>query len=110
MPDNQTTDRPPTAGPFAIEAQPQTTVHELKTVPPWFAMVYHGEKTAELRKHDRQFQRYDHLRLREYHPDCDHYTGSEVLAEITGVLTDGDGPWLSSGYCMISFKILELKA
>lgn len=98
---------------MASDASPTTaypTVHDLKTVPPWFALVFHGEKTAELRKHDRPFQRYDRLRLREYLPDCDHFTGSEIVAEITSVLTDGDGPWLASGYCMLSFKVLELKA
>jgi hypothetical protein len=89
---------------------PTGKVHELKTVPPWFAMVFHGEKTAELRKHDRNFQQRDRLRLREYLPDAMHYTGSEVLAEITSVITDGDGPWLAEGHCMLSFKVLELKS
>ncbi len=99
----------------AEQTDPQTTgkVYELKTVPPWFAMVFYGEKTAELRKHDRNFQqrhRLRHrLRLREYLPDAMHYTGSEVLAEITSVITDDDGPWLAKGHCMLSFKVLELK-
>ena len=89
---------------------PQTTkVHDLKTVPPWFGAVFHGEKTAELRKHDRPFRQFDRVRLREYLPDQDHYTGSEVLAEITGIVTDADGPWLSDGYCMLSIKVLELR-
>ena len=83
--------------------------HELKTTPPWFAMVYHGEKTAELRKHDRNYQQYDHLRLREWIPDEGRYTGSEILAEITSIVTDADGPWLARDHCMLSLKILDLK-
>lgn len=93
---------------------PQTTreipVHDLKTVPPWFAMVFHGEKTAELRKHDRRFEIGNLLRLREWHPDESRYSGSEVLAEITSIVTDADGPWLTEGHCMLSFKVVRLKA
>lgn len=86
-----------------------TRTHELKTVPPWFAMVFHGEKTAELRKHDRAFAAGDLLRLREFAPDEGRYTGSEVVAVITSIVTDADGPWLADGYSMLCFKIVELK-
>jgi len=87
----------------------KTKIHELKTTPPWFAMVYHGVKTAELCKHDRNFATGDHLRFREYLLDKACYTGSEVIATITDLMTDSDGPWLAKGHCMLSFKILELK-
>ena len=82
--------------------------HELKTVRPWFPLVYHGEKTAELRKHDRDFRVGDILLLREYIPDECHYTGSAVKAKITHIVTDADGPWLTRDHCMISFIVLEL--
>lgn len=92
------------------ESKPtEARVHELKTVPPWFGMVFHGEKTAELRKNDRGFAVGDRLRLREYRPDSWDYSGSEVLAEITSMVTDADGPWLAEGHCMLCFKVLELK-
>ena len=84
-------------------------VHELKTVRPWFAMVFLGTKTAELRSHDRDFQIGDHLLLREYLPNEMRYTGSAVLAAITCMVTDADGPWLTRGHVMLSFRILELR-
>jgi hypothetical protein len=94
-----------------VTTKPETTpdrTHELKTVPPYFAAVFHGEKTAELRKHDRPFRRGDTLILREYLPDQHHYTGSKVVAEITHIVTDAEGPWLAGGHCLLSFKVLDL--
>lgn len=82
--------------------------HELKTVAPYFAAVYHGQKTAELRKHDRPYQVGDTLVLREYSPNLHHYSGSKVVAEVTHIVTDAEGPWLAEGHCLLSFKVLEL--
>ena len=82
--------------------------HELKTVAPFFADIYHGHKTAELRKHDRPFRVGDTLILREYSPGLHHYSGSKIVVEVTHLVTDRDGPWLADGYCMLSFKVLEL--
>ena len=89
------------------ESTPRT--HELKTVPPYFAAVYHGQKTAELRRHDRPFSVGDNLLLREYFPDEFRYGSSHVRVEITHIVTDADGEWLAPGHCMISFKVLDLK-
>ena len=84
-------------------------VHELKTVRPWFSVVYYGYKTAELRKHDRDYRVGDRLRLREWFPAEECYGSNEVLARITHIVTDADGPWLAPGYCMLSLKVLALK-
>lgn len=96
-----------------MPANPTTSAartHELKTVPPYFADVYHGQKTAELRKMDRPFQVGDHLLLREFFPEEQRYGSSHVRAEITHIVHDCDGAWLTRDYCMLSFKVLELKA
>ena len=45
-----------------------TTVHELKCWPAFFDAVARGEKTFEIRKDDRGFQRGDRLRLLKYDP------------------------------------------
>ncbi len=42
------------------------TVHELKTIPPFFQDVLEGRKTFELRKDDRGFREGDELWLREW--------------------------------------------
>ena len=78
-----------TTDPQTAEARPRCAgapTHELKTVPPWFALVYNSEKTAELRRHDRPFQVYDQLCLREWLPDEGCWSGSEVQALITHVM------------------------
>lgn len=93
--------------------KPQTTegerrVHELKLVPPYFGAVFHGEKTAELRRHDRDFRVGDELLLREYLPTSMTYSASRIRAEVTHIVTDAEGPWLAEGHCMLSFKVLEV--
>jgi hypothetical protein len=74
--------------------------HELKTWPEHFAPVLCGEKKAELRKDDRNFQVGDELILREYEPTKHAYTGRAVIAKITHILRGGE--WLTPGYAMLS--------
>ena len=69
-----------------------TTVHDLKTLPPYFEKVVAGEKTFEIRKDDRSYQRGDILLLREYDPevgytDARHYTGREIKVRVTYITT-----------------------
>jgi hypothetical protein len=44
------------------------TMHELKVVPPYFESLLSGDKTFEVRRNDRGFQRGDTLLLIEYDP------------------------------------------
>jgi hypothetical protein len=69
-------------------------LHELKTVPPYWARVADRTKTFEVRKADRDFQTGDALHLREWDPGkfsySGKYTGRELTARITYIY-DGDG-------------------
>lgn len=60
--------------------------HELKVWPPYFAVLLNGSKTFELRKNDRRFAVGDVLRLREYDPVPNTYTGRQVERRVTYVL------------------------
>ena len=80
------------------------SVHELKTIRPWFRDVWDGTKTAELRRDDRDYAVGDVLLLREWHNDT--YTGRQVAVEVTNIVLWSDGPWLRRGYAMLSFRLL----
>jgi hypothetical protein len=60
--------------------------HELKTWPPYFEAVMHGEKTFDLRPADRDFEVGDYIRFREWDPKTAAYTGREHFQEIIYVL------------------------
>jgi hypothetical protein len=60
--------------------------HELKTWSKYFAAVLSGEKPFELRRGDRPFAVGDTLRLREWDPDREDYTGREVCRVVSYVL------------------------
>lgn len=80
--------------------------HELKCWPEFFAALWDGRKTAELRRDDRGFALLDHLRLREFDPASGQYTGRSVSAEITHILT-GPGFGLAEGYVMLSLNVFR---
>jgi hypothetical protein len=81
-------------------------VHDLKTWPEYFAAVMSGAKTFEFRKNDRGFQAGDILRLREYSPGPDEYTGREISKCVTYILTTADFTpvtiGLRPGYCVMA--------
>lgn len=68
------------------------TVHKLKTWPAFFRRVASGEKTFEIRKDDRGFQKGDVLLLQEWDPKhleiggpANPYTGEALRCEVTYV-------------------------
>jgi hypothetical protein len=80
------------------------TVHELKTTPDMLALIWSGEKTAELRWDDRDFQEGDLLWLREWSKETG-YAQRFVLVRVTHALGNYDG--LQPGFAMLSFTVVE---
>lgn len=83
-------------------------VHDLKSWPEFFAPVFSGEKTFELRNNDRGFHVGDVLHLREWDDRKGVYTGRSVRKRVTYMI-DGIGPGgitpvkgLSRGYAILS--------
>lgn len=64
-------------------------IHELKTWPDSFELVWRGEKPYELRKNDRGFKVGDAVRLREWDPGDEVYSGRELLMPITCITPGG---------------------
>lgn len=65
-------------------------VHDLKVWPDYFAAIDTGEKPFEVRKADRGFAVGDTLRLREYEPGPDKYTGREIERRVSYVVSGDD--------------------
>ncbi len=62
---------------------PTERVHDLKTWPQFFEALVDDIKRFEIRKNDRNYQVGDKLRLREWKPDTEEYTGREVGRVVT---------------------------
>lgn len=76
------------------------TQHELKTIQPYFDRVWNGDKTFEVRKNDRDFQSGDEVKLMEYNPNDNTYSGRIVYATIGYVLNGFDA--LKDGFVCFS--------
>lgn len=75
--------------------------HTLKTWPAEFAAVLSGEKRHETRRADREFSVGDVLRLREWDPEREAFTGRECERVITYVTSAGS--WgLPADLCVLS--------
>ena len=74
-------------------------LHEMKILEQYYADVYSGAKTFELRKDDRNVQVGDTLLLREW--TGQFYTGRQIPANVTYVLRDCTQFGLMKGYCII---------
>lgn len=61
-------------------------IHELKTWPEHFDPILKGYKLFEVRKNDRNFQVGDSVRLCEYDPKLQRYTGRTIKKQITYLL------------------------
>lgn len=76
------------------------TTHDLKTWPEFFQPVKRGEKTFELRFDDRGYRAGDFLRLKEYLPTENRYTGDEITVQVP-YLVAGPAFGLAAGHvCM----------
>ncbi len=75
--------------------------HKLKTVNPYFADLWRGLKTFEVRKNDRNFRLGDTLILQEYNPADNSYSGREVHTSILYLILGGS-LGIEEGYCVIA--------
>lgn len=80
------------------------TEHDLKTRPEYFAYLWSGDKTFELRKDDRGYWVGDTLLLREW-SSAKGYSGRQIKAEVTFVLSGL--PWLHKDIVCMSIKELS---
>jgi hypothetical protein len=86
--------------------------HELKCWPEFFQAIAEGRKTHDLRRaDDRTFRVHDLLKLREFDPKIERYSGREQTVEIT-YITSANVPCalsaqaLDPAYCILSIKKL----
>ena len=75
--------------------------HELKIRSEYFARILDGSKTFEMRRDDRPFEVGDTLRLREWLPDTEEYTGRDVRVGVSYLMRD-------SGFIVEGFVCLGL--
>ena len=80
-------------------------VHVLKTWPEAFEAVRRGDKTAEFRRNDRDFQLGDMLILVEYCPVQQKETGHELLRTISHMV-EGPAFGIPEGFTMLSFRTI----
>ncbi|CAI1864009.1 MULTISPECIES: DUF3850 domain-containing protein [Serratia] len=76
------------------------TTHELKITTAYFHFVCAGVKKAEFRLNDRQFKEGDLLKLCEWLPEAEGYTGDYVFVRVTNIT---DVSQWAPGYVMLSF-------
>jgi len=74
--------------------------HQLKIWPEYFNAILKKEKTFEIRKNDRNFQVGDILKLREYDPRTELYTGSWICVKVTYILTK-QNPFIDLGEMVV---------
>jgi hypothetical protein len=87
--------------------------HELKIVPRYFEDVRDGRKLFEVRLDDRGYQVGDVLRLREWDPILEAYTGRVDVRGVTYVLTDSQGlqrSYVVLGLDLPASRLTEAKA
>lgn len=81
-------------------------LHEIKCWPEFFGKIALREKEFELRKNDRDYQVGEIIKIREYVPNKQRYTGSFVLREISYMLTNTEFG-LKEGYCILQLKTID---
>lgn len=75
-------------------------LHVLKCLPQYFEVLATGEKTFEVRRDDRGFQRGDFLQIRK--PES-WETGEDLHFQITWILTGGQ-LGIEPGYVVLGLK------
>ena len=81
----------------------------LRTWPGYFRSIWRGQKRAEIRKNDRNFQVGDRVLLIEWDPATGNqpFPHRDALVEITHMTHDAGIPGVETGYCVWSFKVIR---
>lgn len=79
-------------------------VHDLKTWPEYFAAIWDGRKTFEVRRNDRNFRAGDVIALHEWEPKKGRFTGRQARGRITYVLAGGDFG-VDAEHCVLAVSI-----
>lgn len=79
------------------------SVHELKCWPAYFAAVRSGAKSFEIRRNDRDFAIGDTLRLMEFDPSTDTFTGQVEERLVTFLLSEEAFGGVVHGFVAIGF-------
>lgn len=86
--------------------------NDLKCLPDYFHAIARGDKTFEVRRDDRGFQKGDILNLREWTPKSKslipEYTGNAEQVLVTYVLTGGQFG-IEPGYVVMGIKQFDVE-
>jgi hypothetical protein len=82
----------------------EPVIHELKTWTAYYEAISEGRKTFEIRKDDRDFRVGDVLRLRDFDPTKDAYTGAQLDVVVTYITDAKNLGCLESGYVCMSIR------
>ncbi len=90
---------------LAAHGMPESTpaAHAVKIWPQYFDDVDSGVKPFEVRFDDRGYRVGDLLKLREFSPVIEKYTGRVTVKEITYILLGGDFG-IMHGYVVMGLK------
>lgn len=80
------------------------TWHDLKCHPPYFDNVYRGVKPFDVRYNDRKFMPGDGIRMREFTPSNNQYTGRTVCVFIVAVYPFLIG--VRDGYVVLALRLI----
>jgi hypothetical protein len=80
--------------------------HELKVLPAYFHPLANGEKSFEVRRDDRGFQKGDVLWLREWNQKTGRYTGNATFANVKWILTGGQFG-VEPGYIVMAVELIH---
>lgn len=82
--------------------------HDIKIWPEWFNMVIRRHKEFELRKAERPYAAGDTLRMKEFDPKTNTFTGRVGIARIQCVMSDMPG--LLPGFVAMGILFLKMES
>jgi hypothetical protein len=77
-------------------------IHELKTWPQFYEVVANGTKNFEMRLNDREFRIGDMLRLCEFDPEVNTYSGRSCDRRIKYILSWRDFPKIPENWVLMA--------